>query len=125
MTYIFISYSHQGHDRDYAYKLEAALKKEGFGVDEMWRHLSRKFNTRELSGASDMVDALSKGRMQQRFGGFGHGYPYYRTTQKQQAELFANLFEGWGTGGKVWENLEENFPSLTKLFEEVMKEALK
>jgi len=119
-------------DRDFLYAarddtafIKKKYKKEGFKVDEMWRHLSRKFNTRELSGASDMVDALSKGRMQQRFGGFGHGFDYYRTTQKRQAELFANLFEGWGTGGKTWDALTENFPNLTKLFEEVMDEALK
>jgi hypothetical protein len=105
--------------------LKKKYKKEGFKVDEMWRHLSRKYFKREHSGLSDMIDAVSKGRMQQRFGGFGHGSDYYRTTQKRQAELFANLFEGWGTGGKVWSEITDNFPNLSGLFEEVMKESLK
>ena len=32
MSHIFISYSHKDPDREYAYKLEAALQQEGFEV---------------------------------------------------------------------------------------------
>ena len=50
---------------------------------------------------------------------------YFSSTENRQAEHFANLFEGYATGGDVWKNITEHFPELSELFVTVMKETIK
>ena len=59
MSHIFISYSHKDPDRDYAQKLEAALKEQGF---EVWLELG-------LQSADDAtLERVNR----------GHGFAEYR-----------------------------------------------
>ena len=105
--------------------IKKKYKAKGMRVDQMYEHLAKEWNTEDYAGASDMLDAFSGGLVHDRYRGWGHGRKYYKTTQKQQAELFANLFEGYSTGGAVWKNITEHFPALSELFVTVMQETIK
>jgi len=61
----------------------------------------------------------------------GHGARYYNrkgskfkqiNQTNRQAEVFANLFEAYSTGGNVWLNMTEHFPNQSKLFEQIMQD---
>jgi len=63
----------------------------------------------------------------------GHGSRYYNAKSglrvklnksMQQTEVFAQLFEGYATGGKVWDNILEHYPNQAKVFEKTMKEVI-
>ena len=105
--------------------LKSKFRKEGKSAEEMYNYFANRWRSKELSGASDMMDALSGGQVFSKHRGWGHGKKYYRTTQKRQAELFANLFEGYATRGKVWDEINENFPALVEIFEKTMDEVIK
>jgi hypothetical protein len=115
---------------DAALKDEKALKKryraDGKSAGDMYEELAGKWRSgNKYSGASDILDAFSGGQVYSKYRGWGHGRKYYRRRQKKQAEIFAILFEGYATGGDVWRNLEEYYPALTELFENVMKQTAK
>lgn len=104
--------------------LKSKFRKEGKSAGEMYEYFANRWRSKELSGASDMMDALSGGQVFSKYRGWGHGKKYYRTTQKRQAELFANLFEGYATRGNVWDEINENFPNLVEVFEKTMNEVI-
>jgi hypothetical protein len=106
-------------------RLKSKFRKDGKSAGEMYNYFANRWRSKELSGASDMMDALSRGQVFSKYYGWGHGKKYYRTAQKRQAELFANLFEGYATRGKVWDEINENFPALVEVFEKTMDEVIK
>ena len=76
----------------------------------------------ELGNYSDIVDALSHGKMQKMFGGFGHGVSYFKRKGTRQQEAFANLFALRNT--KYWELVQQRMPNMATRFDEIIKEYL-
>jgi hypothetical protein len=77
----------------------------------------------ELGNYSDIVDALSHGKMQKIYGGFGHGVTYFKRKGTRQQESFANLFALRNT--KYWSLVQKNMPNMAKRFDEIVEEYLK
>jgi len=76
----------------------------------------------ELGNYSDIVDALSHGKMWTMFGGHGHGTSYYKRKGSRQQEAFANLFALRNT--KYWELVQQRMPNMATRFDEIIKEYL-
>lgn len=76
-----------------------------------------------IPAVSDIMDSMSRGRVQGKFYLWGHGIGYYsRGVQWQATENFANLFQLYSQGGQSWIKAKEFFPELSKAFEELLKE---
>tara|TARA_R100000084_G_scaffold109419_1_gene76509 strand:- start:8508 stop:9293 length:786 start_codon:yes stop_codon:yes gene_type:complete len=77
-----------------------------------------------FSGAencSDIVDSITNGEFQDRFGTWGHGRRYYVKGGAKQKENFANLFAILNKPeAKKW--VEDKFPSLMRDFESALKQ---
>ena len=76
----------------------------------------------ELGNYSDIVDALSHGKMWTRFGGHGHGIAYFKRKGTRQQEAFANLFALRNT--EYWELVQKRMPNMASRFDEITKEYL-
>jgi hypothetical protein len=95
-----------------------------------FEEVQSKFGTRqkkvlkdvELGNYSDIVDALSHGKMQKMFGGHGHGVSYFKMKESRQQEAFANLFALKNT--KYWGLVQQRMPNMAKRFDEITKEYL-
>ena len=73
---------------------------------------------------TDIIDSLSKGKVLPtgRMNGLGgHGPEYYKSEEKRNTEIFANLFALW-SDKKQWVKATSQFPTLSKEFETIMKE---
>lgn len=93
---------------------------------EKTSHGDRRVISKDIyANISDIIDSMTRGTFQSKFGMPGHGKMYYLEggTRSQMTENFANLFLLW-SDKKAWTFTKEMFPSLTKEFEVVMKEAL-
>ena len=71
-------------------------------------------------GISDIFDALSGGKMQKAHQVYGHGVSYYSNFGNVNREIFANFWELRST--EHWSTAQKYFPSLTKRFDEIIKE---
>jgi hypothetical protein len=77
----------------------------------------------ELGNFADIVDAMTVGKFQETYGGFGHGVKYYKGNKDAQLkEAFANLFALRNTD--EWPRVEKYFPKMAKRFDELLEEAL-
>jgi hypothetical protein len=107
--------------------VEAIRKKiyERKVVEKEIRGVIRKFDRAvlkddELGNFSDILDALTFGRMQKEYGGFGHGVSYFKRKSARYQESFANLWALRNT--KHWGLVQETFPNMAKRFDEILKE---
>lgn len=77
----------------------------------------------ELANFSDIIDAMTLGKFQDRYGVFGHGSKYYKGNKDAQLkEAFANLYALRNTD--EWPRVEKYFPKMAKRFDELLEEAL-
>ncbi len=123
-------------DKDFvdARTLDIKYLKEKFSGQDIFVELKNKWKGKaEFFGASDIFDSLSLGKFRDSYGMSGHGSRYYNAKSglrvkhnksKQQTEVFAQLFEGYATGGKVWDNILEHYPNQAKVFEKTIKEVI-
>ena len=82
-----------------------------------------KIKNDELANFADIVDAMTAGKFQDRYGGFGHGSEYFKGNKDGQLkEAFANLFALRNTD--EWPRVEKYFPKMAKRFDELLEEAL-
>lgn len=82
-----------------------------------------KIKNEELGNFADIVDAMTAGKFQDRYGGFGHGTEYFKGNKDgQYKEAFANLFALRNTD--EWPRVEKYFPKMAKRFDELLEEAL-
>ena len=91
--------------------------KTSFGVRR-----KKTLKDQELGNFSDIVDALSYGKMQKVYGGFGHGVTYFKRAAARPQEAFANLFALRNT--KYWALVEQRMPNMAKRFDEIIEENL-
>ena len=71
------------------------------------------------------MDALTDGKMYDNAWGWGHGAKYYNRKYAVEAEVFANMFTGYSTGGNMWKTVQEYFPNTSKLFAEIVEKEIK
>lgn len=77
----------------------------------------------ELGNFSDIIDAMTFGYMQQRYGGFGHGRDYYKDKDMRYKECFANLYALRAT--PYWDShVKKHCPNMAKRFDELIDEVL-
>lgn len=74
----------------------------------------------QMTGASDIVDALTFGQFQKNYGGYGHGVSYYKDKNMRYKEVFANMFAMRGT--EHWDLVKKEFPNMASRFDEIIKE---
>jgi polyhydroxyalkanoate synthesis regulator phasin len=81
--------------------------------------------SQEVAGMSDIFDSMSLGRFRDKYRMSGHGAKYYNekrgvnamyNVQKQQTEVFAQLFEAWANDGLGWQEANKFYPNQVKQF---------
>jgi len=81
-------------------------------------------NSPEIPAWSDIMDSLTSGAFHKNFI-HGHGSRYYNArSHAKNAENFANLFQLYTEGGKIWKDTVEMFPDLTADFEKIMDDVI-
>ena len=77
----------------------------------------------ELGNFSDIIDAMTFGYMQDRYGGYGHGRGYFKQKSMRYKECFANLYALRGT--PYWDSHVKKYcPNMAKRFDELIDEVL-
>lgn len=77
----------------------------------------------ELGNFSDIIDAMTFGYMQDRYGGYGHGKDYFKTKSMRYKECFANLYALRAT--PYWDShVKKHCPNMAKRFDELIDEVL-
>ena len=104
------------------------VQKEIYNIEDVVKPSGRTWAKKvlkdpELGNFSDIVDALSYGKMQKTYGGHGHGVTYFKRKEARPQEAFANLFALRNT--KHWSLVQEKMPSMAKRFDEIIEEGLK
>lgn len=95
------------------------LKEHLFDSDKdtwAWKGSNPDWNATNLS---DIIDALAHGEAR-RFGVYGHGKSYFKTAENRYLEVFANMFQLYGT--PRWKNVERIAPRMSRRFVRKMKE---
>ena len=100
-------------------------KKEGITSDGFLKKLGAEWDNETYGKVSDIMDALTDGKMYDNAWGWGHGAKYYNRKYAVEAEVFANMFTGYSTGGNMWKTVQEYFPNTSKLFAEIVEKEIK
>lgn len=119
-------------DRHRILSISKKAKEAGISTDDYYRKIAGTWNKKGYAAPSDVMDALMEGRLFDDFGGVGHGSSYYRLYKTdnwiksaKSTEIFANMFEGYSTGGKLWAEMQEYYPNISKLFAEIIENEIK
>ena len=88
--------------------------------------LLTSYNTTTLKAdgfgeVSDIIDALSLGKFQKKYGTWGHGVSYYRKRGRVEKEIFANLFS-IRNNKKAYDVAKSIIPNTVKEFEKRLDE---
>ena len=101
-------------DRHRILSISKKAKDAGMSTDDYYRKIAKTWRDQGFAATSDVMDALMEGRLFDNFGGVGHGADYYRLYKTENwiksaksTEIFANMFEGYSTGGKLWAEMQE------------------
>lgn len=70
------------------------------------------------AGISDIIDAMTRGLYQKKYGTYGHGVGYYKRRGMVQEETFANMFQIRAT--PEWKEVKRLFPATAKRFDELI-----
>ena len=84
--------------------------------DWAWKGSDPDWNATNLS---DIIDALAHGEAR-KFGVYGHGKSYFSDAENRYLEVFANMFQLYGT--PRWKNVERIAPNMSRRFVQKMKE---